>query len=99
MGAFRFTESAETDVDTVISYTMATWGDAQADAYIGGLFHILELISENPSLGRARSELAEGLHSFPYREHLIFYLIHDDAILVVRVLAAKQGLKSSFFKR
>lgn len=99
MGAFRFTESAENDVDAILSYTMVTWGDAQVDAYIGGLFHILELISENPALGRARSELVEGLHSFPYREHLVFYAIHDDAILVVRVLAAKQGLKSSLFKR
>ncbi|WP_409530440.1 type II toxin-antitoxin system RelE/ParE family toxin [Shinella sp.] len=69
----------------------------------GGLyrrpFHVLELISENPALGRARAELAEGLRSFPYREHLVFYAVHDNAILVVRVLGAKQGLKSNLFKR
>lgn len=99
MVAFRFTESAENDVDAILSYTMAAWGDMQTDAYIGGLFHLLELISENPALGRARSELAEGLHSFPYREHLVFYVVHDNAVLVVRVLGAKQGLKSNLFKR
>ena len=99
MGAFRFTESAEKDVDVILSYTMATWGDAQTDAYIAGLFHVLKLISENPALGRVRSELAEGLRSFPYREHLVFYAVHDDAILVIRVLGAKQGLKSNLFKR
>lgn len=99
VGAFRFTESAENDVDTILSYTMATWGEAQMEAYIGGLFHVLELISENPALGHARAELAEGLRSFPYREHLVFYAVHDNAILVVRVLGAKQGLKSNLFKR
>jgi len=39
------------------------------------------------------------LRSFPYREHLVFYAVHDNAILVVRVLGAKQGLKSNLFKR
>ncbi len=37
VGAFRFTESAENDADTILSYTMATWGEAQTEAYIGGL--------------------------------------------------------------
>lgn len=71
VGAFRFTERAEKDVDAILSYTMATWGEAQTDAYVAGLFHLIELISENPALGRVRSELADGLRSFPYREHLV----------------------------
>jgi toxin ParE1/3/4 len=99
VGSFRFTESAERDIDTILAYTMTRWGDAQTDLYISGLFDTLDLLSENASLGRRRPELASGLRSFPYGEHLIFYLLHEDAVLVVRVLGAKQAIKAGFFER
>ena len=97
MPTVRFTESAEKDVDGVLAYTLATWGDAQAQAYIGGLYRILDLISDNPAAGRLRSELVPGLRSFPYREHLVFYMLFEGELMVVRVLAARQGLRKDSF--
>lgn len=99
MASFRFTESAERDVDAILSYTMATWGDAQAQAYIGGLYDTLELLSEKPGVGRFRPELAPGLRSFPYREHQVFYLIFEGAILVVRVLASRRDIAVDLFRQ
>ncbi|MEW9616264.1 type II toxin-antitoxin system RelE/ParE family toxin [Shinella sp. S4-D37] len=92
MRAFRFTDSAEKDVDAILAYTITTWGDAQAEAYIGGLYQVLALIAEKPAIGRLRPELAPGLRSFPYREHLVFYMLFEDAVLVIRVLAARQDI-------
>ena len=73
-------------------------GEAQTDAYVAGLFDALNLITGNPALGRARPEFAEGVRSFPYREHLVFYVVHEDMITVIRVLGAKQSIKTSLFK-
>jgi len=63
--AFRFTEKAEKDVDAILSYTLTAWGEAQAQAYILGLYDLLDIVSENPAAGRLRPELAPGLRSFP----------------------------------
>jgi toxin ParE1/3/4 len=98
MRAFRFTESAEKDVDAIVAYTMATWGDAQAQTYAAGLYDVLALISENPELGRLRPELAADIRSFPYREHLVFYLLSEGAILVVRVLASRRNILPRYFR-
>ncbi|CAK7255016.1 MULTISPECIES: type II toxin-antitoxin system RelE/ParE family toxin [unclassified Shinella] len=99
MHAFRFTESAEKDVDAILAYTITTWGDAQAEAYIGGLYRVLDLLAERPALGRLRPELAPGLRSFPYREHLLFYMLFEDTVLVVRILAARQNTGTGLLER
>ncbi|MCQ4632025.1 type II toxin-antitoxin system RelE/ParE family toxin [Shinella sp. CPCC 100929] len=98
MQAIRFTESAEKDIDAILSYTMSAWGDAQTEAYIDGLYRILEMISANPAAGRLRPELAPDLRSFPHREHLIFYVLIDAEVLVIRVLAARQNVKPDAFR-
>jgi toxin ParE1/3/4 len=97
--AFRFTEKAEKDVDAILSYTLTTWGEAQAQAYILGLYDLLDLVSENPAAGRLRPELAPGLRSFPYRKHLVFYASLEGEVVVVRVLGARQEIESGRFKR
>lgn len=99
MVSFRFTESAERDVDAILSHTITTWGDAQAQVYIGGLYDVLDLLSEKPGVGRIRPELAPGLRSFPYREHLIFYVIFEGALVVVRVLASRRNIAADLFRR
>jgi toxin ParE1/3/4 len=97
--AFRFTEKAEKDVDAILSYTLTAWGEAQAQAYILGLYDLLDLVSENPAAGRLRPELAPGLRSFPYRKHLVFYVSLEGEVVVVRVLGARQEIESGRFKR
>ena len=97
--AFRFTESAEADVAAILSYTMSTWGEAQAASYIEGLYRVLDLISAKPALGRQRPDLAPDLRGFPYGEHLIFYVLFADGILVIRVLASKRDIRPHFFEQ
>lgn len=99
MQVFRFTESAEADVDSILSHTIATWGEAQAEAYIGGLFHVLDLVAAKPAMGRLRPELAPELRGFSYREHTIFYVLFDSGILVIRVLASRMNIRPDIFTR
>ena len=67
VNTFRFTESAEADLDSILSYTMSTWGEDQAEAYIAGLYQLLDLVSARPAIGRLRPDLAPELRGFPYR--------------------------------
>ncbi|MCA1778412.1 MAG: type II toxin-antitoxin system RelE/ParE family toxin, partial [Xanthomonadaceae bacterium] len=45
-----------------------------------------ENLAENPTIGRRAEQLAKGLRRFEHRSHIVFYVLVDDAVLVVRVL-------------
>ena len=77
---------------------MSTWGEDQAEAYIAGLYQLLDLVSARPAIGRLRPDLAPELRGFPHREHLIFYKVFDDEIVVIRILASRQNVQTDIFK-
>jgi toxin ParE1/3/4 len=58
--------------------------------------HILDLISENPSMGRARPELQNGMRGFPHGHYTIFWRLHDDTVEIVRVLHQRQDVEREF---
>jgi hypothetical protein len=45
----------------------------QANTYLDGLESRAQLLAENPDLGMARETLFEGLLSFPYESHILYY--------------------------
>lgn len=61
-------------------------GEAQADAYFLSLCACLKTLADNPRMGRAAPWLNPGLFWRRHERHLIFYMVEDTGILVVRVL-------------
>ncbi|WP_316912304.1 type II toxin-antitoxin system RelE/ParE family toxin [Aquimarina agarilytica] len=60
------------------------------------MFRRIELnvcfLSENPKVGKDRSEIKMELVSFPYGSHIIFYRIFKNHIRIVRVLYGGRDL-------
>ena len=83
---FQFTDKAERDLDGIINYTVQEWGASQANTYLDGLESRAQLLAENPDLGSARETVFEGLLSFPYESHILYYKKHARGIVVVRIL-------------
>ena len=83
---FQFTDKAERDLDGIINYTVQEWGASQANTYLDGLESRAQLLAENPDLGTARETVFEGLLSFPYESHILYYKKHARGIVVVRIL-------------
>ena len=83
---FQFTDKAERDLDGIINYTVQEWGASQANTYLDGLESRAQLLAENPDLGTARETVFEGLLSFPYESHILYYKKHARGIVIVRVL-------------
>ena len=48
MAAFRFSRRAEADLLSIADYTLRTWGEAQADRYIGELETCCQMLADNP---------------------------------------------------
>lgn len=96
MPEYRFTPEAEDDLQGVIDYTIEHWGKEQAHKYIDGLEELAARLAETPGLGANRSQMIGGLISFPYVSHVLYYLLQDHGITIIRVLHKSMDAKRHF---
>lgn len=66
----RISTAAVADLDELWLY-VAEDNPVAADRYVDELTARCQLLGRNPEIGRPRDELADGLRSFSYRNHLI----------------------------
>jgi toxin ParE1/3/4 len=83
---YQFTAKAERDLESIIDYTAQEWGASQANTYLDGLESRAQILAENPDLGSARETVFEGLLSFPYESHILYYKKHARGFVIVRIL-------------
>jgi len=83
---YHFTEKSEHDLEEMIDYTLQQWGTLQAQAYLEELDIRGQLLADNPGLGIERNSIHEGLLSFPYESHILYYVKQAHDIIILRVL-------------
>jgi len=83
---YSLTRPAESDLKSIIRYTMKTWGRAQTKRYSQGLRECFQMLANNPSIGRKCEFIRPGLHRFEHGKHVVFYLVESDEIFIVRLL-------------
>ncbi len=86
MPAYRLTPDAQSDLIGIRQFTLTQWGADQSRNYLADLRQTLRLLAETPSLGKARPELGVGVLSFPHASHIIYYLVHEQHVVVFGVL-------------
>lgn len=86
MAEYRFTEKAARDLEVIIDYTLQQWHAHQANNYLNGLEERCQVLADNPKLGAHRNSIHEGLLSFPYESHVLYYVRESHDIAIVRVL-------------
>ena len=86
MEALRFSRRAEKDLLEIASYTLRTWGKAQATLYLNDLENCCEMLADNPALGRRCDRIRPGLRRLEHGRHVIFYRQARGGILVSRIL-------------
>lgn len=85
MPEYSLTRPAESDLKSIIRYTMKTWGRAQTKRYSQGLRECFQMLANNPSIGRKCEFIRPGLHRFEHGKHVVFYLVESDEIFIVRL--------------
>ncbi len=63
-----------------------------ADRWVDRLDETFKLLATQPSMGRAREELAPRVRSFPLGRYVVFYEPIDAGIDVVRVLHSARDI-------
>ncbi|MGR9014958.1 MAG: type II toxin-antitoxin system RelE/ParE family toxin [Gammaproteobacteria bacterium] len=93
MPRYKFTDHAEHDLDTIVKYTLESWGKSQAVKYVDELEALLENLALEPSLGTNQNGIFNDLLSFPYASHVVYYVKNIDGITVIRLLHKRMDKK------
>ncbi|HDL7653946.1 TPA: type II toxin-antitoxin system RelE/ParE family toxin [Yersinia enterocolitica] len=83
---YRLTPEARTDLIEIRRYTVKQWGIAQSQKYISELRRTVELLAITPSIGKYRPDVALEVLSFPHASHVIYYMLHDQQVIVFGIL-------------
>ncbi len=83
---FCFTAEAKSDLIEIRRFTTQKWSLAQSDKYLSGLQKTIRLLADSPYLGMSRPEVGKGVLSFSHARHVIYYMVHEQEIVVFGVL-------------
>ena len=82
----RLTLSAKGQLKSIWQYTFEIWGEQKADAYLTEIEEKLNMLAENPSLGRGRPDIKASYYSIKVNKHIVFYLFDERHVDVIGVL-------------
>jgi toxin ParE1/3/4 len=83
---YRLTPDAQSDLIEIRRYTVQQWGPAQSQKYLSDLRKTIRLLAETPSLGKSRPEVETDVLSFPHVSHVIYYMVHEQQLVIFGVL-------------
>ena len=85
MATFRITPRARDDLKNIGRYTERNWGKAQRNKYLKNLDKRFNWLAESPHLGMLRTDIFEDYYSFPEGQHIVFYLIANQDIIIIGI--------------
>ena len=72
---YELSGEADKDLEEIFDFSANKFGLDQAVAYLNGFEEVFTGLSDHPESGRERNELRDGLRSFRYESHVVFYRI------------------------
>ena len=87
--SYRLSVLAEQDLEEIWSYVAEDASPASADRLIDAILDRVELLAEQPRMGRLLPEFGAGVRSFTVENHVIYYR-HDEAVIIARVLHGRR---------
>ncbi|WP_082783724.1 type II toxin-antitoxin system RelE/ParE family toxin [Acetobacter malorum] len=91
MKELYFTPSAEDDLSNIWDYTVEKWSIEQADKYTDEIKEVCSDLCAGIKFGRS-VEVRDGYLKYPSRSHVIYFLLYDDRLEVVRILGKRQDV-------
>lgn len=89
MSSFKVSRAAQNDLKDIGRYTLKNWGRAQRDQYLRSLDQCFQTLADSPRLGRDVGDLRQGYYRYDHQSHIVFYVIIDTGIRIVRVLHSR----------
>ena len=83
---YRLSPKARQDLEAVWLFSLAEWGQEQADNYIDDLTAAFELLAGAPQAGTPCDNIREGYRRYPVLRHVVYYRTRDYGVEVIRRL-------------
>jgi len=91
VSTYLLTPEALKDLEDIWLYSYETWSENQANRYIEILEDTFVRLSYMPEQARELLDFAPPVRIFPSAKHIIIiYRISGEAIVIIRVLGARQ---------
>jgi len=81
-----FTKAAVSDLQSIRSYTLETWGAEQEQRYLDELWQKFEEIRADPKRWRRRDDLFPDCQIAAQGKHVILFRIENSVLQIVRIL-------------
>lgn len=85
----KFTQEAEDNLNELFEYSTFFWGDQKTQKYINNIEYTIEELSEYPYLGRERKDIYPEIRSLIVGEHIIYYLVKRETVIIIGILHSK----------
>jgi toxin ParE1/3/4 len=95
---YELTEQATAELVAIYEFSESKFGTYQAEAYLAGLEHTFQLLTDFPRIGRPADELRAGFRRYRYQSHYVFYTEEDEYLLIRAVIHTKQELRPQLFR-
>lgn len=77
---------AKKDFKQIWLYTFQTWGERQANLYLGELDQAIQALAADPERGKFRDHIRPGYRSIHVNRHIVYYTFTATLVRIVRVL-------------
>jgi toxin ParE1/3/4 len=95
----RTARAAREDIREIGRFSKAAYGNRVAREYVDGLSATFALLESRPLVGGIEGDLGQGMRSFGYRSHRIYYRVDGSDLLVVRVLHQARDVAAALSPR
>ena len=92
MARLKLTIRARQDITELAGY-IANDSPQKASLFTLHLIKKCQWVAEHPFMGRPRTDLAAGLRSTVFGNHIIFYQVLSDIVEITRVLHGSRNIK------
>ncbi len=87
MTTYVLSSAARAALVDIYAYSIDTWGEAQADTYLDGLFARLDELAERREVWRPiPPEFGVAGHFARYEKHFIYWKVFDDGVIGVAAI-------------
>ncbi len=80
-----YSRAAKADLKEIWLYTKARWGETQADIYLRNIDKAIEVVVNNPKIGKSY-EFKAGYFKYHFERHAIFYRLTVHKLEIIRIL-------------
>ena len=90
---YSLSRKADKNIEGIFEYSYRNFGLDQALEYKTGLDRCLQLIADNPSLGRKCDDIREGYQRHEYGRHVIFYRKRAHDVFITSIIHESRDVR------